>query len=117
MNLLADENVASSIVDRLRRDGHTVLYVVDLAPGITDHEVLQRANNDEALLLTNDKDFGEMAFRQRLIHQGVILLRLKGTSVQTCADILSNAILKHGPEMTQCFTVISTGQLRIRRGF
>jgi predicted nuclease of predicted toxin-antitoxin system len=71
MNLLANESVDRPIVERLRRDGHDVVYVADLSPSITDDEVLQQANNGNALLVTADKDFGELVFRQGWLHRGV----------------------------------------------
>ena len=63
MNLLADENINQQIVDRLRQDGHVVWYVVEMDPGISDDVVLDLANREGALLLTGDKDFGELVFR------------------------------------------------------
>lgn len=50
-------------MERLRHDGHDVLYVAKLSPSITDEEVLQQANDRGALLVTADKDFGELVFR------------------------------------------------------
>ena len=78
MNLVADEGVDRPVVERLRQDGHDVVYVVALSPGVADEEVLQQANARSAVLLTADKDFGELVFRQRLVHSGVVLLRLAG---------------------------------------
>jgi predicted nuclease of predicted toxin-antitoxin system len=63
MNLVADEGVDRQIVEQLRHDGHDVLYVAELAPSISDDEVLQKANDWHAPLLTADKDFGELVFR------------------------------------------------------
>jgi predicted nuclease of predicted toxin-antitoxin system len=48
---------------RLRNDGHDVLYVAEMSPGIDDEEVLGAANEHDALLPTADKDFGELVFR------------------------------------------------------
>lgn len=67
MKFLADENVDKPIVKRLRDDGHTVLYVLETEPSISDDEVIRRASEELALLLTADKDFGELVFRQRHI--------------------------------------------------
>ena len=78
MKLLADENLDLSVVARLREAGHQVLAVAEMEPGISDDVVLDRANSEAAMLLTEDKDFGELAFRQFLIHHGVILVRLAG---------------------------------------
>ena len=72
MNLLADESVDRQIVDRLRQDGHDVLYIAEVEPGIPDDAVFDRANEKAALLLTVDKDFGEIVFREnRLISDGI----------------------------------------------
>jgi len=78
MKFLADENVDKPIVERLRDDGHIVLYVLEMEPSISDDEVIRRANQEFAFLLTADKDFGELVFRQRRIVYGVVLIRLAG---------------------------------------
>ena len=63
MNFVGDESVGRQIVERLRDDGHSVWYVAEMAPSITDDEVLQFANKGSAPLITSDKDFGELVFR------------------------------------------------------
>ena len=65
MRLPADEGVDSQIVKELRRDGHAVTYVAELDPGIADDVVLEWANKEKALLVTADKDFGELIFHQQ----------------------------------------------------
>ena len=78
MNLFADEGVDRPVVERLRQDDHDVMYVAELAPSIPDEEVLREANGRSAVLVTADKDFGELVFRQGAMHSGVVLLRLAG---------------------------------------
>ena len=78
MKLLADESIDRGLVDRLRSDAHTVEYVAELDPGIDDDTVLHRANQSGALLVTADRDFGELVFRLGRIHAGVVLIRLAG---------------------------------------
>ena len=80
MNFLADESVDRRIVDRLRQDGHLVGYVAEMEPGISDDTVLDLANQEATLLLTADKDFGELVFRQRRLMPGIVLIRLAGLS-------------------------------------
>lgn len=63
MNLLADENARRQIVEKLRQDGHDVLYIAEVEPSISDEAVFDRANEKAALLITGDKDFGELVFR------------------------------------------------------
>lgn len=60
MNLLADESVDRQIVDRLRQDGHAVRYIAEMEPGVSDDTVLDLAYRESILLLTADKDFGEL---------------------------------------------------------
>jgi predicted nuclease of predicted toxin-antitoxin system len=67
MNLVADESVDKPIVDRLRDCGHTIWYVTEMSPSISDHSVLELANNQKTPLLTCDRDFGELVFRQGLV--------------------------------------------------
>jgi predicted nuclease of predicted toxin-antitoxin system len=115
MNLLADESVDRQIVERLRQDGHEVLYVAEMELGIPDDVVLERANEISALLVTADKDFGELVFRdKRLTTDGVILLRLSGLSAERKAEIVSDAFRERAAEFTNHFSVISPGRIRIR---
>jgi predicted nuclease of predicted toxin-antitoxin system len=116
MNLLADESVERQIVERLRREGHEVLYVAEMEPGITDDAVLERANETAALLLTVDKDFGELVFREgRLSSGGVLLIRLAGLSAETKAQVVSDAFREYASEFPDCFSVISPGKVRLSR--
>ena len=73
---LADECIDAGLVDRLRAAGHEVLYVAEIASGWTDTAVVQRAQTEKRLLLTEDKDFGELVFRAGMSIPGVVLLRL-----------------------------------------
>ena len=115
MNLVADESIEAQIVERLRGDGHAVPYVAEMSPSVTDNEVLSLANNSDSPLLTGDKDFGELVFRLRRATHGVILVRLPGLSPRTKAEVVSEAITRHGRDMVRAFTVISPGMIRIRR--
>lgn len=115
MNFLADEGVDKQIIDRLRHDGHSVVYIAEQAPGITDDVILELANQQDAILATRDKDFGELVYRMNQVTQGVILVRLDGLHPDTKATIVSSAITAYGTEMVGAFTVISPGNIRIRK--
>jgi len=117
MKCLADEGVDRMIVDKLREAGHEVLYIAEMDPGISDQVVLEKAQESGVLLVTCDKDFGELVFRQGLYAKGVVLLRLAGLSQSLKAEIVVNVFAQHGSEMEQSFSVISPGMVRIRRGF
>jgi predicted nuclease of predicted toxin-antitoxin system len=114
MNLLADESVERPIVERLRQDGHDVVYVAELSPSIRDDEILQQANDRNALLITGDKDFGELVFLQGRVHAGVVLLRLSGLPNATKADMTSEVLRDRAAELPRAFSVIAPGVVRIR---
>jgi predicted nuclease of predicted toxin-antitoxin system len=115
MMLVADEGVDKPIVDSLRADGHTVKYFAEAGSGSTDKDVLAAANDTQNLLLTCDKDFGELVYRQQLTNSGVVLIRLDGLSAESKARIVSKTMKEHIAEMREAFTVISPGMLRIRQ--
>jgi predicted nuclease of predicted toxin-antitoxin system len=115
MNLLADESVDRQIVERLRQDGHDVLYIAEIDPSVSDNAVLDLANKKNALLITVDKDFGEIVFRDgRLSSDGVVLLRLAGLSAENKVKIVSEAFQENMREFPGHFSVIAPGRIRIR---
>ncbi len=115
MHILADESVDRQTVDRLRQDQHRVWYVAEMQPGVPDDEVLELANREGAILLTADRDFGELVFRQRRLTTGVVLIRLAGMSPLSRAALIARAIQEYGDRLSGVFTVIARGTVRIRR--
>ena len=115
MNFLADESVDKPIVEALREKGYIVGYVVEMEPGISDDVVLHLANREKALLLTADKDFGELVFRLRRLSSGVVLIRLAGLSTTKKSDIVVSLITKHFEQLIGFFSVITPMGIRIRQ--
>ena len=95
MKCVADENVDSPIVTALGDAASDVWYVAEEASGITDDEVLQKATSDAALLLTGDKDFGNLVFLQGRASAGVLLLRLAGVPAREKAEIVILPDIRH----------------------
>jgi predicted nuclease of predicted toxin-antitoxin system len=114
LKFVADESVDFQIVSRLRSDGHEVLYISETLSGASDNLVLGQANRQSAVLLTADKDFGDLVFRQRLISSGILLLRIAGLSQESKAAIVAEAVSKHGSVMPGRFTVLTSKTVRIR---
>lgn len=115
MKLLADENIESEIVAALRHAGHTVSDIKETAPGIDDTEVLTMASNSESILITNDKDFGELIYRDRLVSKGVILLRFGKFEINERIEILLRVLEERSSDMGEAFTVITSTGVRIRK--
>jgi predicted nuclease of predicted toxin-antitoxin system len=115
VTFLADEGVDRQIVERLRLDCHHVVYVAEMSPGIIDEAVLTESRVSASVLITADKDFGELVFRQRQVSAGVLLIRLWGLRPAMKAAMVSGAIREHGQELAGAFAVLSPGNIRIRR--
>jgi predicted nuclease of predicted toxin-antitoxin system len=111
----ADESVERQIVERLRELGHYVEYVAEMAPGLTDDAVLEAAAQRDAVLITADKDFGELAVRQAKSARGILLVRAAGLRLQAKAGLVAQAVAEHGAELGGAFAVVSPGAIRIRR--
>jgi len=115
MRFVADEGVDRPIVERLRSLRHDVECVAEYSPSISDAAVLLRANEIGAILVTQDKDFGELVFRQGRVTNGILLLRLAGLSPEDKPTIVGSTIAGHEIELAGAFSVLTQSNLRIRR--
>jgi predicted nuclease of predicted toxin-antitoxin system len=115
MNFVADEGVDQQIVIALRENGHDVLYIAELASGINDNMVLQFTNEQNRILMTRDKDFGELVYRDKKVHSGIILNRLYELNSAKKAELVAKTIEEFGEELIGSFTVIQPGKIRIRK--
>ena len=115
MRILADEGVDRQVVNELRRQDHEVIYIAELAPAITDDDVLKLANERTAILVTTDKDFGDLVFRQNRVSAGTILMRPEVLPPGRKSAIVEHAIGQYGEQMHSCFSVTTPGATRICR--
>jgi predicted nuclease of predicted toxin-antitoxin system len=110
---LADECVAAPLVARMRVAGQDTLYVGEITPGASDRDIMGLAEREDRLLLTEDKDFGEMVFLWRRPMPGIVLLRIDhGTELQWRR--LESAIGRLGDMMLGRYTVIEPARFRSR---
>lgn len=114
MKLFADENMARSIVRRLRDLGHDVLYASEIQPGAADSAWLNRAEGEGRVILTADKDFGDLIFRDRLSSHGVVLLRLGALPLRERLARLEEAWPSVEAHSIGRFIVITPTKIRIR---
>lgn len=114
MRLLADENIPGGAVDALRAAGHDVIWLRTAAPALPDHEAVAWAARDERVILTFDKDFGELAVRHRLPDKsGVVLFRLPMTAVRSIGHTIAQR-LKERDDWAGHFSVVEAGRIRMR---
>jgi predicted nuclease of predicted toxin-antitoxin system len=114
MRWLADENIQEVIIERLRAAGEDVLTVAEIDLSATDPAVVGHAQVHNRLLLTADKDFGDLVVRQRQAIPGVVLLRLHGLPLLDRVAIILTVIEQFGPRLSGSFTVIHRDRVRIR---
>lgn len=114
MKVLADENVQASTVAWLRAGGHDVLYVAETLRGFDDDELLATASAESRVILTDDKDFGELVFRRRLAAHGVVLVRLGSAVPSERVRRLSECWSVVESNMPGKFVVIDDRKVRVR---
>ena len=114
MTFLADESVDRQIVSALRAEAYTISYVPETTPGLSDSDVLDRANQMKAILLTGDKDFGEMVFRRRVTNHGIVFFRLSGLTQERKAAVAVEAFQNHAASFAGAFSVVTDRKVRVR---
>jgi predicted nuclease of predicted toxin-antitoxin system len=111
---LADECVAAPLVAFLRALGHDVLYIAETAVGLGDVDVIALALREKRLLLTEDKDFGDLVFRRERLVPGVVLMRIGAEAPMLKTVRLAAAIERYGEGLLDRYTVIEEGRFRSR---
>lgn len=113
-SFVADEKFDFTVVNQLREKGFSVLAIAESFFSVADPQVLQIAVDRNSILLTEDKDFGELVHRLRMSHCGILLVRLLKISSQEKSRRVCEVIEKQGIELINSFSVLSNEQLRIR---
>ena len=114
MKFLADECCDTGLVRSLRDDGHDVLYVLEKKAGVTDEEILLDAYNDGRILLTEDKDFGELVYRLRKPSRGIVLIRIDVKKRHLKWERLKKLIDHYPDRLPGNFVVIDLQKIRFR---
>jgi predicted nuclease of predicted toxin-antitoxin system len=98
----------------LHESGHDVVYMSDVAPRAVDMEVMNRAQRENRLLLAEDKDFGDLVFRQARPVPGIVLLRIGSSRRLLKAPRLLTAIDQFGDTLFDRYTVVEEARIRSR---
>ena len=114
MKFLADECCDTSLIASLRADRHDVLYILEKKPGVPDDEVLIDAYNEERILLTEDKDFGELVYRLKKPARGIVLIRIDVKERHMKWARLKKLIEIYEDRLPGHFAVIETQKFRFR---
>ena len=114
MRFLADENVSHRVIVRLRAGGFEVISIGETRSGASDKVVLETANVEGCILITEDRDFGELVIRHRLGVRGAILLELDRLSNAAEADVVAAFVSAHADKISGNLVVIEPGRIRLR---
>ena len=114
MKILADECVPDEVVAKLLSDGHDVESASVVMATAKDQDVLAFSVSTSRLLLTADKDFGELVFRDGQPHLGIVLMRFNGLPMTDRASLVSELFHVRETELIGAFTVIDATSVRIR---
>ena len=114
MDFIIDESTGAAVVEYLRSVGHDVLAVGETMPQADDLDIVARAVNEGRILVTNDKNFGELVFRGGQAHYGVVLLRLHDESSANRVRVIKAVMEQYAHRLLHNFTVATEGSVRIR---
>ncbi len=113
MKFLADEGMDGVAIKMLRGAEHDVVYAAESLSAWKDDDLLRFAAGESRILITRDKDFGELVYNRGMLNFGVILLRIEVfTSLKRAATLMS-VIDKYGKELENCFVTIRRHRVSI----
>jgi len=112
MRFLVDECTGPAVARWLREQSHEVFSVYEDARGMADEDVLAKAFSGSWILITNDKDFGEMVFRERKPHHGVVFLRLDDERASSKIDAVQRLLDAYADQLPDAFVVVTETHVR-----
>jgi predicted nuclease of predicted toxin-antitoxin system len=113
MRFIVDECTGPEVARWLRQNLHDVSSIYEESRGLDDEGVLQKAFAEDRILITNDKDFGEMVFREGRAHKGIILLRLEDERVANKIKVLKHLLEQYADQLANNFVVATETTVRI----
>ena len=112
---VADESVDFNLIRFMRGKGLSVISILEEAASIKDNLVLKLAVEKNVILITEDKDFGELVFKLKLPHSGILLLRIEDMPREEKNELVFHFIAKFSLQIYKNFEVIKQEKLRIRK--
>ncbi len=114
IKILADENVDYRIVKHLRKRKINIIHLIEIKRGISDYEVIELAKKLNAIILTEDSDFGTWAYSHKKEINGVLFIRYKAQEYLEIANTIINVLDKYKEDLYKKFVTITKDKIRIR---
>ena len=115
MKFLADESCAGPVIFALRQAGHDVLAIAEVAKGAVDERVIGRALSERRVLITEDRDFGELVYARGRRSAGVIFVKFHSRARNSKPAAVAETVAKLGARLQDAFVVVEPGRVRIGR--
>ena len=115
MRGIVDESTGVVVARWLRSLGHDILSIREDRPRMIDEDILALAVRDDRVVITNDKDFGDLVFRDGRPHRGVILLRLADDRTPEKIAALKRLLDDLPDDLHECFVVVTDRGIRVSR--
>ncbi len=115
MRFLVDECTGPAVAHWLEQQSHDVFSVYERARGIDDDRVLEIAQVEGRILITNDRGFGEKCFRERRLHHGVVFLRLANERATNKIHVLEQLLNQHSDAIGNQFVVVTETRIRFAK--
>ena len=117
MRFLVDECTGPRVAQWLRDQSYEVFSVYDEARGIKDDDIIKKANSENWILITNDKDFGEQVYKKGYPHKGIIFLRLDDERAIKKIETLRQLLKNYKDKLENNFIVVTETQVRFARKY
>ena len=114
LRFLLDEDIGKRTANILRDQGYEIRAVIEEMPGIKDSNVLIEAVKDKRIVVTLDKDFGRLVFRNHEKHIGVLFLRLRKESPENIASAIQKTVEQYGEQLIGKFTTATEYNIKTR---
>ena len=112
MRFLVDECTGPAVAHWLHEQNHEVFSVYEESRGMEDDDIIRKAFNENRILITNDKDFGEKVYREGRPHRGVIFLRLDDERASNKIETLRRLLEMYANRLSDSFVVATEKQVR-----
>lgn len=111
--IIADENLHQQFIDRLSADGFDVFLIREQLSGISDYEVAAFAQHKQGLIITEDKDFGELVFAHNIRSISVVFLRYDKADLNQVTQSLLRIVREYFDKTDNYFITITATKIRI----
>lgn len=114
LRILVDVGVGKAVEEWFRVNGHDIQAVRDRDPKTDDADILAWAVSEQRIVITMDKDFGELVYHSGQAHSGVLLLRLEDASSEEKVRLVDEIVNTYADQLPDSFAVYQDGRLRVR---